>query len=170
MASLGSFSKLVSATGGGYTTTTTTNPVAGQTGCVRPSRIVTLNSDGCVAECTTATDPWGISQPSPHNFPLAGWDDGFAGIGAGITVNGLLYQYGSPPINVFGPGDDECLVQLGGTVTVGARLKSDAQGRAIAVTTSGDSSIAIAHRVGGVTDDVILVKPQRFDVGANAPV
>jgi len=125
-------------------------------GNVRPARIISLQTDGTVIECdgTVATPPWGISQPSVRRMALAGWDDGFAGI------------VGSPPINVFGPGDDEAKLVLGGTVNPGQYIKAAAGGVGVAATTAGDMVIAQAHREGGNSGDVIEVKPMRFDIGA----
>jgi len=129
-------------------------------GNVRPSRIVTLQADGTVIEAdgTTALPPWGVSQPSPRRMALSGWDDGFAGI------------IGSPPINVFGPGDDECKVVAGGNLLVGQYIKAAAGGVAVQATTAGDQVIGVVQRGSRgaaqpiVSGDVIEIKLMRFDI------
>lgn len=120
-------------------------------GNVRPSRIVKLQTDNTVVEAGAGDDAWGISQPSTRNLALTGWDDGFAGI------------VGSPAINIFGPGDDACKLVLGGTVTIGQRIKPTTGGVGIAATTDKDRTIAIAQEA-GVSGDVIIVKPMRYDI------
>src|SRR6202044_4203627 len=95
-------------------------------GNVSPSRFVVLQSDGTVQQATANADCWGISQPSPHNLPMSGWDDGYAGTAT------------SPPINIYGPGDDEAPLQISATVTAGQRLKSNSNGEGTPCTTTGD--------------------------------
>lgn len=124
-------------------------------GNVAPSVFVALQSDGTVQTCSANGDAWGISQPSTHNLPMAGWDDGYAGTST------------SPPINIYGPGDDEAPLRISATVTAGQRLKSDASGFGTPATSTGDRTCAIAV-VGGVSGDVIPVKPMRFDTGSGA--
>lgn len=121
-------------------------------GNVLPSIFVKLQSDNTVVACGAGEDMWGISQPSTRRMALSGWDDGYAGIA------------GSPPINIFGPGDDEAPLRLGGTVTAGQRIKSDASGYGVAATSDKDKAGAIALR-SGVSGDIIPVKPMRFDLG-----
>lgn len=41
------------------------------------------------------------------------------------------------PIGLYGDGDDSCLLELGGTVAAGGRIKSDANGKGVAIATSG---------------------------------
>ena len=120
-------------------------------GNVRPSRFVVLQTNNTIVESGAGANVWGISQASTRHVALAGWDDGFAGI------------LGDGAINVFGPGDDECALVLGGTVAVGDRLKSGAAGVGITTVTVGDAVGAIALRA-GVSGDVIPVKPIRYDI------
>jgi hypothetical protein len=119
-------------------------------GNVQPSVFVVLQSDNTVVQAGSNADVWGISQPSTHNYPLSGLDDGYAGI------------IGSPPINIFGPGDDGCLLRISATVTAGQELKSDASGYGTPVTADGDKVGAVAVQ-GGVSGDLIPVKPRRYD-------
>jgi hypothetical protein len=122
-------------------------------GNVEPSRFVKLQTDDTVVHATAASDElWGISQPSVRRLALSGWDDGYAGIS------------GDGAINIFGPGDDKCKLQLGGTVTIGAKLTATTAGKGVASTTDKDHVGAIAMQA-GVDGDIIDVKPVRFDAG-----
>lgn len=121
-------------------------------GNVEPSRFVKLGTDDTVTHATSATADliWGISQPHTRRLALSGWDDGYAGISGG------------PPINIFGPGDDACMLELVGTVTIGASLTCSTAGKGIATTTDKDHIGAIALQA-GVSGDIIKVKPIRYD-------
>jgi hypothetical protein len=121
-------------------------------GNVHPCRFVKLQSDNTVVECGAGEDMWGISQPHTRNLALSGWDDGYAGVS------------GDPAINIFGPGDDEAPLELGGTVTAGQRIKSGAAGVGVAATSDKDKAGAVALR-GGVSGEIIPVKPMRLDLG-----
>lgn len=120
-------------------------------GNIAPSRIVKLQTDGTVIQAAAATDQlFGISQPSTRRLALSGWDDGFAAIA-------------NEHVNIYGPGDDEAQLELGGTVSIGDKITSDGSGKGVASTTDKDRVIAIADRQAGVSGDVIRVKPIRFD-------
>lgn len=103
---------------------------------------------GRVLACGANEDIWGISSPYPRRHALL--DDGYAAI-AGENLN------------VIGPGDDEALLRLGGTVTAGQRIKSDANGYGVAATADKDRAGAVAI-IGGVSGELVKVKPMRFDV------
>lgn len=120
-------------------------------GNVPPSRFVKLQTDNTVIVCAANDSPWGISQASTRNAPLSGLDDGYAGI------------LGDPAINIFGPGCDSAQLEIGGTVSVGQRLKATTAGIGIAATTDKDAVGAIAQR-SGVSGDIIPVKPIRYDI------
>ena len=120
-------------------------------GNVPPSRFVKLQSDGTVVLCGAGEDMWGISQAATRNSSLTGLDDGYAGISG-------------EAINIFGPGDDQAQLELGGTVTVGQRIKSDASGKGVSATTDKDRTGAICSYVPGVSGELITVKPDRFDL------
>ncbi len=120
---------------------------------IAPSRFVKLGTDGTVTQCGSNEDPYGISQPSTRNQALTGWDDGWAGVANG------------PPINVFGPGDDEAPLELSGTVNTGELIKSDTNGTGVKASSDHDRVGARAVR-GGVSGDIIPVKPMRFDISA----
>lgn len=123
-------------------------------GNIAPSRFVKLDvsNQGRAIQCGTGEAAFGISQPSTRNLALSGRDDGYAAI-AGENVN------------IIGPGDDEGLLELGGTVTVGDYLKSDTDGKG--VTSSSDKEHVNAQALqSGVSGDLVLVKPMRFDLAA----
>lgn len=119
-------------------------------GNIAPSRFVKLSTtEGQVLQCGANEAVFGISQASTRRLALAGWDDGYA------AVEG-------ENINVIGPGDDVALLELGGTVAVGAYLKSNADGKGVTANTDKDQVGAQALQA-GVAGDLIKVKPIRFD-------
>lgn len=124
-------------------------------GNVRPSRFVTLQTDNTVIESSAGDDVWGISQAATRNAPIASGfgtvDDGYAGIS------------GDPAINIHGPGCDQCYLELGGTVSIGQNIKSGSAGVGVVATTDKDRVGAEALQ-SGVSGEIILVKPRRFDV------
>jgi hypothetical protein len=122
-------------------------------GNISPSRFVILGTDGTVTQAGANGDVYGISQPSTRNQALTGWDDGYAGVANG------------PPINIFGPGDDECPLELSGTVNTGEAIKADTNGTGIKASVDHDRVGAKAVR-GGVSGDIIPVKPVRYDISA----
>jgi hypothetical protein len=120
-------------------------------GNVEPSRFVKLGTDDTVTHAGAGENPWGISQPSTRRLALSGWDDGYAGID------------GSPAINIYGPGDDSCLLELVGTVSIGNYIKASTDGKGVAASSDKDKVGAIALQA-GVSGDIIKVKPIRFDL------
>jgi len=117
---------------------------------VAPSRIVKLLPNNTVVHATAATDElYGITQPYTRRAPVTGWDDGLAAVAG-------------EPVNIFGPGDDACKLELGGTVAIGDTLTSTTDGKGVATTTDKHRVIAIAMEA-GVSGQVIKVKPIRFD-------
>jgi hypothetical protein len=116
-------------------------------GNIRPSRFVKLDSSGdnLVAE-SDADDPcYGISQAGTRRTPYSSLDDGYAAIAG-------------EDLEVFGVGE-VCMLELGATATVGARLKSDADGKGTPVTTDLDEYGAIAL-VAGTSGKLIQVLVQ----------
>jgi hypothetical protein len=77
----------------------------------------------------------GVSQRGTRNTPMDGLDDGKAAV-AGESVH------------IYGAGET-CLLELGGTVAAGDRLKSDANGKGVTATVgSGDNYGAFAGEAG----------------------
>lgn len=123
-------------------------------GNIAPSRFVKLDStaDNRALQCGANEAPWGISQPSTRRLALSGWDDGYAAIAGEM-------------LTIAGPGDDEALLELGGTVAHGDHLKSDANGKGVAGNANLDKVGAIALQA-GTSGKLIRVKPIRFDISA----
>lgn len=122
-------------------------------GNVAPSRFVKLQTDNTVVHATTGTDQiWGISQPSTRRAPLDGWDDGYAGVS------------GDGAINIFGPGDDVCLLEMSASCSIGDRLTATTNGKGVATTSDKDSVGAIALQAAAGDTDLIRVKPLRYDI------
>ena len=102
-------------------------------GNIRPSRFVQpdVTNDFTVLEVDTAdTDNlFGISQEGKRRPPGVDGEDNFAAH-AGETVH------------VYGLGE-ECLLEAGAAVTRGAYLKSDNQGRGVAVTFAETANVRV---------------------------
>ena len=124
-------------------------------GTIAPCRFVTMSESSgepVVAHSAAGENPWGISPKGTRRMALSGWDDGYAAI-AGETMA------------VFGPGDDEALLEIGGTITSGMEIKATTDGKGIEADTDKDPVGAIALE-GGASGDLIKVKPVRYDKAA----
>lgn len=122
-------------------------------GNVAPAVFVKLDStQGRAVTCGANGDIFGISSPASRRLALSGWDDGYAAI-AGENLN------------IIGPGDDEALLTLGGTVAYGAYIKSDASGFGVTASTDKDHVGAQCLQA-GVSGDLVRVKPMRMDLAA----
>lgn len=113
-------------------------------GNVTPSRFVKLSStDNVVAQAGAGEAIIGVSQAGTRNAPYSSLDDGYA------AADG-------EDLEVF--GDNEvCWLELGAAATVGARLKSDANGAGTPVTANNDEWGAVAL-VAGASGDLIQVE------------
>lgn len=124
-------------------------------GNVAPSRFVKLDAtaEGRVLQCGAGENIFAISQPQTRRIALSGaisgTDDGFAAVAGEM-------------LNLIGPGDDEALLELGGTVAHGDFLKSDANGKGVTAGTDKDNVGAQALSA-GTSGKLIKVKPMRFD-------
>lgn len=119
-------------------------------GNIRPSRVVKISTaaDNTVLESASATSAnIGLAQQGTRRAPGTGDDDGYAAIA-------------NENIGVFGPGSGLAPGALGGTVTRGDVVTSDANGLLVTTTTEGDCMIGWAFQ-SGVSGDVveILVNP-----------
>jgi len=97
------------------------------------ARFVSLSTtvEGRVLQSTDGAasvgDPiWGIADAGTRTVPYGALDDGF------VAIQGENCK-------IKGPMDNDILLELGGTVTRGDKLKSDSSGRGITTTTSGDN-------------------------------
>ena len=115
-------------------------------GNITPARFVKLDvtADGRVLQAGAGEQIYGISQAGTRNTPYSTLDDGFAAI-AGENLK------------IFGPPDKEIMLELGGTVVRGDRLKSDASGRGLATVIALDEVGAIAA-ASGVLGELIPVQ------------
>jgi len=96
-------------------------------GDIRQARFVKLSTaaDYTLLEADANERIFGISVDAAQDAPIPS-------ASANAAESGDLFQF-------YGPGD-ECLLELGGTVTRGGRLKSDADGKGVAVATTGTTS------------------------------
>lgn len=118
-------------------------------GTIAPARVVALSTtaDNQVLQSASNTSPnIGIAQKGTRRAPGTGDDDGNAAL-----INEQLQVWGP---SCVGEGE------LGGTVTRGDRVTSDANGRLITTTTTGDQVVGFAMQSGVLSDLVaILVQP-----------
>jgi len=117
-------------------------------GNIAPSRFVKIDTtaEGKVLQAGAGDKTYGVSEPGVRNVPYGALDDGFAAI-AGENLR------------IFGPGPDKDIpLELGGTVTQGDRLKSDANGKGVVTVTNLDEWGAVAMK-SGVSGEIIPVQP-----------
>lgn len=114
-------------------------------GNISPSRFVILGSGDKVTQASAATTRlYGISGMGTRNTPLSPLDDGYHAI---ADENCMIY----------GPPEKDVILELGGTVTAGASLTSDASGKGVATTAGTDFVGAVAMEA-GVSGDLIRVQ------------
>ena len=115
------------------------------TGNIAPSRFVKMatTADMSVAQAGAGDKVIGISPPFTRRTPYSSLDDGYC------AVSG-------EDVPVF-TTNDECMLELGGTVTAFDRLKSDTDGKGVTTTTNLDEIGAIAL-VSGVSGQLIRVR------------
>ena len=122
-------------------------------GNIAPSRFVKADSSvgKVVANATATTFMLGISGEATRNTPLTGYDDGYHAIaGENCRVYGDL---------------EECLLELGGTVSFGDLLTASTGGVGITTTTNNHAYCAQALQ-SGVSGQLIKVKVLRGFYGA----
>lgn len=112
---------------------------------ITPSRFVTLSGAKTVAQAGDNGEIIGVAQEGSNKAPL---QDMVSTVYAAETGQSL---------EVYSTGE-VCLVEAGGTINAGNLLKSDSQGRAVAIATSGTTiqnygAIALE---GGATGEKIL--------------
>lgn len=104
-------------------------------GDILPHRFVkpSTAADNTCLQAGAGELPIGISQRGTRNTPFGSLDDGKAAV-AGESLR------------LYGP-NETCMLELGGTVTAGAVLKADADGKGVAAG-AGDKYGAIAGQAG----------------------
>src|SRR5262249_39352494 len=114
---------------------------------IAPSRFVkrSTTADAQFLQAGAGDRIAGISQVGTRQTPYGGLDDGFCAIA-------------NENFHVFLPGvDKEAFLELGGTVSPGDYLKSDANGAG--VTASSGDEIGARAMVAGVAGQVVPVEP-----------
>ena len=122
-------------------------------GNIAPSRFVKTDTtgDGLALQAGAGDKILGVSQAGTRRTPYGGLDDGFAAIAG-------------EDLEVFVQGEHNVMLELGGTVVAGDRLKSDANGKGITTTTTGDE-MGAATDVAGTSGQVIpvrMISPSQF--------
>lgn len=122
-------------------------------GNIYPSRFVSIvsGSRGYVAQATASTPVAGVSTEGTFYAPGTAADSGYAGVD-------------TYPVPLKGPGRT-CLLKLGGTVSAGDRLVSDAsgQGTKLDVTATGHQYIGAVALDNGVSGSLIRVQVWPFE-------
>jgi len=120
-------------------------------GDVYPCRFVKMSTaaDDRGLQATANDAPIGISYDGGKHAPLSDL----------VTDN--PHAEAGDPIGLYGEGD-QCLLELGGTVVRGGRLKSDANGKGVAVATTGTTiqqygAIALESGVSGEKARVFIL-------------
>lgn len=121
-------------------------------GNIAPSRAVKIDTskDFSVIQGTANSKNCGIAQKGERLDPSN--SDGFAAI-AGEAIL------------VYGDGAKDVPAQLGGSVTRGDRLKSDANGKLVVVASNNDEVCAVANQ-NGAADELISVDVVIYQYGA----
>jgi hypothetical protein len=113
-------------------------------GNVEPMHFVTIGTDGRVTQAGAGVQIFGVSGQGTRFPPYGSLDDGYAAI-AGESVL------------VHGPPEKDVSLVLGGTVTIGAFIKSDANGEGVASSADQEDVGAIALQA-GVSGEIIKVQ------------
>jgi len=93
-------------------------------GNISPSRFVTLSGENTVAQAGDNAEIIGVAQEGSNKAPLQDF------------VSTVYAAETDQPIAVYSTGE-LCLVEAGASFSAGTLLKSDSQGRAVAVATTG---------------------------------
>lgn len=112
-----------------------TPPNLRASGTIRPSRFVKISGVHTGAEADANEDAIGISYQDGKYPPLNDL----------VTTNN--HAENGDPIRLYGEGDI-CLLTLGGSVTAGNQIKSDADGQGVAASSAGDKVRAVALESG----------------------
>lgn len=93
-------------------------------GNISPSRFVTLSGNKTVAQAGDNQEIIGVAQEGSNRAPLQDY------------VSTVYAAQAGEQLEVYSVGE-LCLVEAGGAITAGQLLKSDSQGRAVPVATTG---------------------------------
>lgn len=124
-------------------------------GDIYPMRFVkqdtTAGNNFKVLQATAGDKTYGISQEGQRRIDyVAGTDSRAAAAGEDL--------------NIHGPPEKDVLLILGGTVTTGDSLKSDASGQGVTTTNTGDfiGAIAMASGTSGQAIPVQVIFPTQY--------
>ena len=127
------------------------NPSYLAKGDIIPSRFVKQDgtNDFAVIQATANDRTAGVAQDGTREAPIPS-----------VATN-LAAKTGET-LRVHGDGED-ALLELGGTVTPGDRLKSDSVGRGVVIATTGsvNQNTAAVSLEGGVSGELIRVQVER---------
>lgn len=124
-------------------------------GDIRPARFVKISADHKVQECDANDRIFGVAQdggnkaPIPETTTILAGEDG---------QNMAIWQEG-----------EECLLEVGAAVTQNDRLKADADGKGVAIATTGTTIQhfgAVALQDGAADATLIRVRVQ---IGSERP-
>jgi hypothetical protein len=141
------------------------NPTFVAGGTINPCRFVTMNTILSNGVTTPTSADFTVFQSGAGTASKGDQGIGISQEGTADWLNTFAANTGQPQIRIFGPGEIG-LVECGGTVTAGAWVKSDANGRAVACTTDLDYAMGLALQSGnssGPTKIQVYVHPHVWD-------
>lgn len=116
-------------------------------GNIYPCRFVDYSAAYKVTQAGAGAKCFGVSQVGTRIAPLPDVTSAYAAIDG-------------EQVSVF-QDEDETLLELGGTVTAGAELKSDSNGKGVVLAGSGSENIGAVALEAGVSGDLIKVRVHR---------
>lgn len=117
------------------------------TGNIYPCRFVKISGDFSVAQAGANERVFGISQMGTNKPPIPDVTSQYAAV-SGETLR--VFQ-----------DDEECLLELAATLSAGALLKSDADGKGVAVGTGSVQEAGATLLDGGVSGELRKVRVKR---------
>ena len=114
------------------------------------------NFEGYVEQCGVGEAAVGVSQKGTRNAPYSTLNDGFAAV------------EGDPiAVTTFKTSKDVVYVRAGGTIANGANVTSDANGNAIAATTTAHQVNGVAQQ-NAVSGDLVMILVEKGGFAAIA--
>ena len=128
------------------------NPAYMASGNVGVSLFVGISGDFKVAQTVLNGKIAGVSQVGTRRFPSSA-----------ASSTDILAAIAGENVGVFGNGASNVFITLGGTVTAGTWLKSDANGAGVACTNAGGTPLASENAgaialQGGVAGDKVRIQ------------
>lgn len=134
-----------------------TPPALISSGNVYPNRFITVSGDHSGAQAGANAATIGISRASTNYAPLSD-----------LSIEGY-HAVSGQPISMIGDGE-EGLLEIGDTVTAGALLKSDANGKGVPIASSGGATqnVGAIALEGGASGTKIRVQVRNQRIKAEA--